>query len=85
MSGGFDQIPFGPISTRHTADTVHAAEQVVLHRARDEEWTRQQILDVMEALGLIRYDSGGRAGALGQRAALTATEQRRRAAHEETS
>lgn len=82
---GFDQIPFGPISTRHTADTVHAAAQVVLHRAQAEAWTRQEVLDVLESLGLIPYDSGGRAGALGQRAALTADEQRRRAVQEEAS
>lgn len=74
-----------PASTWTDPEAARTAEQVVLHRALDGGWSRAEIVSVLEALGLIDYQSGGRVGALGQRAALTADEQRRRAAQEEAS
>lgn len=79
MSGGSERISHLPVSTHHDPAAAHAAGQVVLHRAVDGRWTRQQILDVMEALGLVDYLSGGRTDVLGGRASLSAGEQRRRA------
>lgn len=80
-----DRISHLPVSTHHDPDAARAAVQLVLRRAVAGQWTRREVLDVLEQLGLRGYDDGARVDNYGFRVSLTAAERRRRAAQEETA
>lgn len=59
------------IGTTITPDQIAAAGQLVLRHAVQGAWTGEELLTVLQALGLHKYDVGARYGPEGRRIALT--------------
>lgn len=57
--------------TTLTQPQIDAAEQLVLRHAVQGAWTGEELLTVLQALGLHSYEVGARYGPEGRRIALT--------------